>query len=65
MMEVDYICGAEVDSKKADQQQLTTLYNDRTYHFCSKECKDQFDRNPSVYASPGPDLSDGEDRYMY
>ena len=64
-MEVDYICGSEVDTKKADQQQLTTLYNDHTYHFCSRECKNQFDRNPSVYASAAPDLPEGEDRYMY
>ena len=62
-MEVDYICGTEVDAKKAAQQQLTTQYNNVTYHFCSRECKDQFDHNPAVYVSP--EQEEGEDLYMY
>jgi len=42
-MAVDYICGTHVDEKKVDFQ---VLFNEKTYYFCSNECKTAFEQDP-------------------
>ena len=43
----DPVCGMEVDTAKA----LKSEYKNKTYYFCSKACKDKFDKNPAEYAA--------------
>ena len=45
-MEKDVVCGMQVDSAKAAG---TSQYNGKTYYFCSKGCKAQFDANPAQF----------------
>jgi YHS domain-containing protein len=44
-MEKCPVCGMNVDKKQAP----TSEYQDRTYYFCSEECKEKFDENPQEY----------------
>lgn len=41
-------CKMEVDEKTAA---AASTYRGQTYHFCSKGCKEKFDRNPGKYTS--------------
>ncbi len=41
----DPVCGMEVDPAKA----AATEYKGHSYHFCSKSCKEKFDKNPEQY----------------
>jgi Cu+-exporting ATPase len=43
----DPVCGMEVDEKSAPAK---SVYRGRTYYFCSKACRMQFDENPGKYA---------------
>jgi YHS domain-containing protein len=43
----DPVCGMEVDTDESE----TSTYEDKVYHFCSRECKDRFDAEPLEYAS--------------
>ncbi|MFB3915953.1 MAG: YHS domain-containing protein [Terriglobales bacterium] len=45
-MAVDPVCGMEVNEKSAPAE---TVYNNRTYYFCSADCKDEFEENPEEY----------------
>jgi len=45
-MEKDVVCGMQVDPRKAA---ASSVFNGRTYYFCSKACKIKFDANPSQY----------------
>jgi YHS domain-containing protein len=36
----------QVDTAKA----LKSEYKGKTYYFCSRQCKDSFDKNPAQYA---------------
>jgi Cu(I)/Ag(I) efflux system membrane fusion protein len=47
----DPICGMEVDEKKAVAAGRTSMYQGRTYYFCSDDCKRGFDANPGKYAT--------------
>jgi YHS domain-containing protein len=42
----DIMCGMEVDPKTAEK----STYNGKTYYFCSRGEKVEFDKNPSKYA---------------
>jgi Cu+-exporting ATPase len=42
----DPVCGAQVDEKSAA---ATSSHHGQTYAFCSKECKEKFDRNPERF----------------
>jgi YHS domain-containing protein len=42
----DPVCGMEVETDSLE----TSTYDDKVYHFCSKECKDRFDSEPTEYA---------------
>ena len=44
----DPVCGMELDPSKTA---LQSVYEGTTYSFCSKQCKEDFDKNPSKYAS--------------
>lgn len=45
-MEKDVVCGMSVDPKSG----IETKYEGKTYHFCSADCKRQFEANPSKYS---------------
>jgi YHS domain-containing protein len=47
-MTKDPVCKMEVDAKTAA---ATSTYRGQTYFFCSKGCKEKFDRDPEKYAS--------------
>ena len=42
-MAVDYVCNTHVDESKVGFQ---VTYRDKTYYFCSNECKTTFLKNP-------------------
>ena len=41
--EKDPICGMSVDTKTAQHK---SIYNEKSYYFCSEHCKKQFDEDP-------------------
>jgi YHS domain-containing protein len=45
---IDPVCGMTIDSQTAVAR---TRYEGRTVYFCSEECKQQFEANPSRYAA--------------
>lgn len=45
-MEIDPVCGMEVDQDKAPG---ISEFNGKTYYFCSLGCKLDFDRDPEKY----------------
>ena len=45
-MELDVVCGMQVDPGKA---MGSSEYNGKTYYFCSKSCKAKFDANPAQF----------------
>ncbi len=45
-MERDPVCGM---SLAPGQEEADAQYQGRTYHFCSRECRDQFLQNPATY----------------
>jgi multidrug efflux pump subunit AcrA (membrane-fusion protein)/YHS domain-containing protein len=50
-MSKDPVCGAEVSMNKADKDGRKSSYREKTYYFTSRECKEQFDKNPDRYAA--------------
>jgi len=42
----DPVCGMNVDEKTA---KLKSEYMGKIYYFCSKPCKEAFDKNPARY----------------
>lgn len=44
--EKDLICGMMVDTKTA---QFKSIFEEKTYYFCSEHCKKQFDEDPKQY----------------
>jgi YHS domain-containing protein len=45
-MAKDYVCGMKVDEKKTA---ATSTHAGTVYYFCSKNCKTEFDKNPTRY----------------
>jgi YHS domain-containing protein len=45
-MEKDVVCGMEVDPKTAAAK---SIYQNKTYYFCSVGCKQDFDKEPEKY----------------
>ncbi|MEM2151462.1 MAG: YHS domain-containing protein [Candidatus Bathyarchaeia archaeon] len=45
-MAKDPVCGMNVNEKIA---KIKSEYMGKTYYFCSKPCKDIFDKNPTKY----------------
>ncbi len=50
-MAVDVVCGMTVDEKKAAG---VSTYEGKTYYFCSRGCKQAFDKDPKKYLSGKP-----------
>lgn len=46
MLEIDPVCGMQVDPKNAAGK---SEYQGRTYYFCSLGCKQSFDKDPQKY----------------
>ncbi|TME96334.1 MAG: YHS domain-containing protein [Chloroflexi bacterium] len=42
----DPVCGTEV---MPGQEEAEMQYQGQTYHFCSRECRDLFAKNPGEY----------------
>jgi YHS domain-containing protein len=49
-MEIDPVCGMEVDPKTAAG---SSIYLGKTYYFCSPGCKRDFDKEPLKYIKTG------------
>ncbi|MEM1967598.1 MAG: YHS domain-containing protein [Nitrososphaerota archaeon] len=45
-MSIDPVCGMRVDERSAKHQ---SQYGGVTYYFCSRICKDRFDKEPIKY----------------
>jgi YHS domain-containing protein len=45
----DPVCRMSVEEAKAA---ATSVYQDRTYYFCSPICKAAFEKAPAKYAAP-------------
>jgi P-type Cu+ transporter len=43
---IDPVCGMQLEPPK---DVLETDLEERTYYFCSKECKERFEKNPKQY----------------
>lgn len=52
MAAIDPVCGMTVEESKAA---AISTYKGKTYYFCAKGCKVQFDKNPEKYLSGKPD----------
>lgn len=50
-MEKDPVCGMMADAKTAA---ATSVYQGKTYYFCSLGCKKEFDKDPEKYLKSGP-----------
>jgi Cu+-exporting ATPase len=46
MMEIDPVCGMEVDEKESAGQ---SVHEGKSYYFCSQKCLDQFKSDPARY----------------
>jgi len=42
----DIVCGCEIDIDRAEK----AIYRGKTYHFCSTDCKSEFEVRPEKYA---------------
>jgi len=49
----DLICGMDVDRDAAKAAGRTSVYQGKTYYFCSDDCKKQFDAEPAKYVKAG------------
>lgn len=47
MTHIDPVCAMELEEKTAKQK---LNYAGRTYYFCGKECKEEFEANPEEFA---------------
>ena len=45
-MERDPVCGMEL---RPGQEEASITYQDRTFHFCSVECRKRFEQKPKDY----------------
>lgn len=50
-MQIDPICGMQVDEKTA---QYKTEYKGKNYYFCAPGCKKAFESEPEKYLKNGP-----------
>ena len=50
----DPVCGMMIEDTDAEAR---STYQDKTYYFCSEECKQTFDANPASYAEAEAEVS--------
>ena len=43
---IDPVCGMTVDTARAEYR---SFHGDQTYYFCSKGCKESFDKDPGKF----------------
>jgi membrane fusion protein, copper/silver efflux system len=48
-LSADPACGMLVSEEKARESGLTSVYRGKTYFFCSKDCKENFDKSPQNF----------------
>ncbi|GMR03334.1 MAG: hypothetical protein BMS9Abin21_168 [Thermodesulfovibrionia bacterium] len=46
----DPVCGMEIEVNGAATMKLQ--HKDQAFYFCSSECKEKFDNNPTLYIEP-------------
>jgi YHS domain-containing protein len=51
---VDPVCGMTVDVEQARADDRTLDHDGRTYAFCSKGCRLEFEESPDTYAEENP-----------
>ena len=51
-MQIDPICGMQVDEKTS---QYKTEYKGKNYYFCAPGCKKAFESEPEKYLMKGPE----------
>ena len=56
-LSTDPVCGLPVSIRKAEQSGRKSVFLGKTYYFCSGECKDRFDQDPSKYTEKASKLS--------
>jgi YHS domain-containing protein len=54
-MAIDPVCGMEVDENGAKER---SIFEGRTFYFCSQDCREEFDEAPEEYVGEG-DLRTG------
>ncbi|MGB9823492.1 YHS domain-containing protein, partial [Thermodesulfovibrio sp.] len=54
MKVIDPVCKMLIEDKDAAE---TSIYKGITYYFCSKHCKEKFDKNPEIYLTEEPSTS--------
>ena len=54
-MVLDVVCGMEIDEKKT---QWKSEFKGKTYYFCGRMCKLEFDENPEKYISEAKGVLD-------
>jgi YHS domain-containing protein len=61
-MEKDPVCGMMVDPKTAE---FKSIYQGKTYYFCSPGCKRDFDKEPQKYINSGLHHDGHEAEHMH
>jgi len=52
-LHVDPVCGRFVDGEEAELLERTATYANETFYFSSKECKEDFEKEPEKYVRKG------------
>jgi YHS domain-containing protein len=61
-MEIDPVCGMEVDPKTAAGK---SEYQGKTYYFCSPGCKRDFDKEPQKYVKAGAHETGHDSQHLH
>ena len=49
----DPVCGMTVEGERARSAGLTSDHDGKSYYFCGKGCKLDFEEDPAKYLDPG------------
>jgi YHS domain-containing protein len=60
-MSKDPVCEMDVNEKQATNKGFVSEMDGKTYFFCSKACKQEFERAPDNYIMPDMNMEAGED----
>jgi YHS domain-containing protein len=50
----DIVCDMTVNEEDAKKKGLISQYKDKSFYFCGKACKTEFDGNPERFAAEKP-----------
>ena len=56
MTHTDPVCGMQVEERQAGAK---SPYRGQTFYFCTKACKEAFERDPERYYNPGGGIPTG------